>query len=168
MFDKVFEFIGNAWEDFCPFAVLNEFERGVVLRFGKYSRRIGPGLHFKLPFIEEVWSDTVVPRTINLMSQTLTTKDGKTVVVSSVITTIINDVKKALLCVDGVDNAMEDICYGLIGDMVLGHTWDEILALDVSEVCRSSMNEIGAQYGIEITNVQFQDIAYIKTYRIMR
>ena len=32
---------------------VREYERAVVLRFGKYHTEVGPGLHFKIPWIDE-------------------------------------------------------------------------------------------------------------------
>jgi len=34
--------------------VINAGERGVVLRFGEVNRVVGPGLHFKTPFMEDI------------------------------------------------------------------------------------------------------------------
>lgn len=34
--------------------VINAGERGVVLRFGKLNRIVDPGLHFKMPFMEDI------------------------------------------------------------------------------------------------------------------
>lgn len=40
---------------FSSFYTIKPGEAGVVLQFGKYSRTTQPGLHFKIPFIEELF-----------------------------------------------------------------------------------------------------------------
>jgi len=167
MFDRIANFLTTVWEHLLPFFIVNQFERALVLRFGKFNRELDPGFHWKIPLIEDVWDDIIVPRTINLSPQTLTTKDEKNLVVSTVITVQIVDVKKSILEIEGLDDAMEDICYGVIGDVLTEYTWKELMETDVREECAEEMNNLGNKYGFNIINVQFPDFASIRSYRLI-
>src|SRR6185295_11325301 len=103
MFDRLFDIVFQFLDLFKFWVVLDPFEQGVVLRLGKYQRTVSEGFHFVYPFnVDNVLVDNVVPRTINLGEQGLTTKDGKTITVSAVVTAKISDIRKALLDVEHV------------------------------------------------------------------
>ena len=79
MFDRLFDFLFRFIELFRCFTVINEYERGIVLRLGKYNRELDKGFHWLLPLaIEEALSENVVITTINLNSQSLTDRDWET------------------------------------------------------------------------------------------
>ena len=167
MFDKLIDVLLQWAGFFIPFVVIDEFERGVVLRFGRPVRDLGPGFHWIIPFqVDRVMADNVVPRTINLGSQSLTTKDGKAVVVAGVVTAQIRDVRKALLEVEGVDDACIDSSYGAIGALVASHTWEEVQHEDFSDVLTKACRKQAWRFGIEIQKVQLSDLTLARTYRL--
>jgi len=112
MFEKLVAYISERIDRLLPWVELTDTDAGIVLRFGKYSRSVGPGLNLKWPIIEQVLTETIVITTLPLRSQTLTTKDGKSVVVSSIVKYAIKDVKPYLLEIwDAVD---------VLGDTTMG------------------------------------------------
>lgn len=167
MFDKLIDVLVSIADQFRFFQVIREFERGVVLRFGKFSRSLEPGFHWILPFsIENVVLDNVVPRTVNLGAQALTTKDGKNVVVSGVVTAAIRDIEKALLEVESVDDAIKDSCYATIAALISAATWDEIRSEEFVDRLTKACRKQAWKYGVEITRVQLSDIALAKALRV--
>jgi len=167
MFDKFIDVLLTCIQWFVPFVVVDQFERAIVLRFGKFHRHLEPGFHWVIPLeVEKVLADNVVPRTVNLGAQSLTTKDGKLVVVGGVITASIRDVKKALLEVEGVDDALKDSCYGAIGSLIAAHTWAEIQQEDFSETLTKACRKQAWKYGIEIERVQLSDLTLARTFRL--
>lgn len=165
--DRLFEFITSVARFFVFWVVINEYERAVLLRLGKFQRILEPGLHFVIPFaVDQAMVDNVVTRTSDLSSQSLTTKDNKTVTLTAVITSNIRDIKKALLEVEGVDHALVDSCSGAIGDYVKDLTWEELRsslsAESLTKLCRKN----AWRYGIEIERVQLADLASSRVIRL--
>ena len=71
MFEKLIDLLVGAWHRLCPLEIIEAYNRGVVLRFGRYHRTLEPGLHWKWPVAEDVvsvlspdalpqWSDVIV------------------------------------------------------------------------------------------------------------
>lgn len=166
MIDRIIDVLLQFAAWFIPFVVIDEFERAVVLRFGKKHRTLEPGFHWLWPLgIEKALADNVVPRTTNLNTQSLTTKDGKTIVVGGVVTSSIRDIVKSTLEVEGVDHALQDSCLGAIASAVAAHTWDEIHTEDFAEVLTKECRKQGWRFGIEIHRVQLSDLSLAKTFR---
>lgn len=169
MFDKLvdtfFQFIGF----FRFFAIVKEFERAVVLRFGRYHKCLEPGLHIIVPFyVDNVLTDNVVPRTVNLGAQALTTLDGKTITVSAIVTAQISDIRKATLDVEDVNQALMDSCYAAIGDLVVAHNWESVRSPEFAELCTKACRKQARRYGIEILRVQLADLCPSKGLRLFQ
>ncbi len=165
--DRLIDVILNSVKLFIPFVVVDAYERGVVLRFGVFNRELGPGLHWCWPFsVERVLHDNVVTRTHMMPSQTLTTKDGKTISVTAVVTCRIKHVRKALLEVEGAEHALLDSCSAHIAAHVGTRTWEE-LRTDAAEVIVAPCRKQAFTYGIEIDRVQLSDLALCRVVRLI-
>jgi modulator of FtsH protease HflK len=162
--DRLIDLLLQSIGFFVPFVVVDHYEEAVVLRFGVFHRKLAPGFHWIIPFqVERAIADNVVPRTVNLGAQSLTTSDGKSIVVSGVITASIRDIKKATLEVESVDHALRDSCYGAIGIHVAGNTWDHLRTEEGSEALTKACRKQGWRYGLEIEKVQLSDLTYSKS-----
>ncbi len=169
MFDKLIDLFIQFAEFFRFFAVIDEYERAVVLRLGRYHKCLEPGLHFVLPGnIDNVLVDRVIPRTVNLGSQGLVTKDSKTITLSAVITAQIRDIRKAILEVENVDEALMDSCYATIGDLVVAHDWDSIKTPEFAETVTKACRKQAFRYGIEILRVQLSDLTPSRALRLFQ
>ncbi len=167
MIEKLLETIGQIWQLFLPWYVINEYEKGVVLRFGKWNREIGPGFHWLIPLgVDRVQADNVVFRTMDLPAQSLTTVDDINVVVSAVVTAKIRNIKKALLEVEGADDAIKDACVGTIGELVSASTWDELRQPKFQERLATACHERATGWGFDIKSARLSDLTKASTLRI--
>jgi regulator of protease activity HflC (stomatin/prohibitin superfamily) len=169
MFDKLIDILLQFVDLFRFFIVIDEFERAVVLRLGKFNRTLEPGLHFLIPFnVDNTIVDNVVPRTVNLGAQGLTTKDGKTITLSAVVTAQIRDIRKATLEVEHVNEALVDSCYATIGDLVVAHDWDDVRKPEFSITLHKACRRQAMKYGIEILRVQLSDLTPSRAIRLFQ
>jgi len=156
------------WRGLVPFVVLDQYERGVVLRFGKYRRDIGPGWWWLLPLgIEKAISDSVAVSTTTLPPQSLTTKDGHSVVVSLVLTHRVHDIRVLLLEVEGKDQACLDCAAGVLALEISSHGWAEIVHADFLTAVHRSVRKRAFRYGIEVLAAAFSDLQRCKSFRIL-
>jgi regulator of protease activity HflC (stomatin/prohibitin superfamily) len=168
MLNRLIDLLITVWESLLPFTVIYDFERGVILRLGRYNRSIGPGFHWRWPLgIEAVFIDNVVPHPIALAQQSLTTADKLTIVLTPIITYRIQNVRKFLLELEGGEQAIMDVAPGIITDYVMEHDW-EILCDDknVSEELRTLIHEAVKEWGVKVTKVQLRDLSIAKSYRL--
>lgn len=167
MIDRLLDFLLEILDLFRFWTVIDAFEEGVVLRLGKYSRTIGPGLHLMLPFgLEEDMTESVVPTTKNLGPQSLTTFDDVAVVVSGVITYRIHDIKKVLLEVEDAETCLEDSSYGVIGEMVNHTEWDSLIDAEFHEELSKMIRKRAWRWGIEVMQVQLAEVAKCWSVRL--
>ncbi len=166
-FSWVKELLVAWWEWLLPFTVIDAYEEAVVLRLGNFHRQLKSGFHLIIPFgAERVISDEVVSRVINLNSQSLTTLDGITVVVGGAVTMSIFNIKKAMLSVKTVEQAISDACCGVIGKAVRGTRWDDLTSDKFVDGLTARCHEYAKKYGITIERVQLTDLARMRALRL--
>jgi regulator of protease activity HflC (stomatin/prohibitin superfamily) len=166
--EKLIELVEKFLEFFRFCEVIDSYQCGVHLRKGKFLRRLEPGIRFQLPFyIDSFITETGVTQVYQGATQSLVTKDGKAVAVGAVITYHIHNPEKALLEVHDVNTAICDACFATIAEQVAATTWDDIrtpaFADDMTAACR----KLGFKYGIEVERVRFNELAPLRTYRLI-
>jgi len=165
MFDKLIDFLMQFMEDIVPFKVINEWEKGVFLRFGKCIKVVDSGLKFKIPFVDKIWVTPVITQTIHLQPQTLTTLDEKNIVLKSILRYHIHDVNKFLLNVMNASDVLVDTTQGIIRDTVEGYNWEDLY--EVNNYLKNQVMCIVEDWGITIEMVTITDLGIIQTFRIM-
>ena len=107
--------------------IVRATHEAVKWRCGKDAIRLKPGLHIYWPITTEVEQIVVARQPTNLVAQTLTTLDGKSVVVGAVIVYRINDAVQAIGRIKhDVDQTIGDITQAAIADIIASHTLAEI------------------------------------------
>lgn len=165
MFDKLIDLIVTFIHDFLPIKIVDQWEKGVHLRFGKYLRVVGPGLKWKLPFFDKIWLTPVITQTVNLKPQTVTSLDERNVVLSSIVRYHIHDVQKFLLGVMHANDVLVDTTQGIIRDIVERTTWEDLV--DLNKIVKPEVNKQVQKWGITVELVSFPDLGEIQTVRIM-
>jgi regulator of protease activity HflC (stomatin/prohibitin superfamily) len=167
MFDKIASFLQQFAELFRCWVVIDEYERGVLLRLGRFKRELSPGIHWCVPFaVDRVLHDNVVTRTHTMHPQSLTTKDQITVSVTAVVTASIKHIRKALLEVENMDHALLDSCSAAITTHVATHEWTQLNGAETNETLTKVCRAQAWRYGIEIERVQLADFARCRVIRL--
>jgi regulator of protease activity HflC (stomatin/prohibitin superfamily) len=65
--------------------IVRQYEKGLVERFGRYSRTVDPGLNFIIPFIEQLQRVDMREQVVDVPPQEVITKDNVVVTVDAVV-----------------------------------------------------------------------------------
>lgn len=163
MFDKLIDVFLQFAELFRIYTIVAEFEEAVVLRFGRYNRTLGPGLHFMWPFLfEDYISTNVVYKTGRSANQVLTAKDGTTIVLSITIGYTVKNTRKYLLDVDDPKDVFTDMVTGAAAALVKESTWQEITSADFDEKLYELTRKRGFRFGVELEYLKITDVSKTK------
>jgi regulator of protease activity HflC (stomatin/prohibitin superfamily) len=140
--------------------VIAQYEKGLVLRLGRYRATVGPGLTFLVPVIEDLMKVDMRERVINVEPQKVITKDNVSVVVDAVIYYRISDPVKATFEVQNFGYAATTLAQtnlrNLIGDKSLDET---LTARDtINANLRNVLDEATNTWGVKVTRVEVQKI----------
>jgi len=168
MFDKLIDVFLSIWEWFIPFFVIDEYERGVVLQFGKYRRTVGPGIWLMCPFgIDDAKYETVVRQTADLVVQSLTTLDKKSVSLKAIVIFKIVDIKKFLLQIDEGEVDVMNMVIGVISDTVELTRWEDIPTKEFNRKVLKASRHICEKYcGVKILAIKWSDKTTARSIRL--
>lgn len=167
MLDRLIDFFLQFIDQLLPLTVVNQTDKGVRLRFGKFREVLYSGWYYKIPFIDEVIKHTVLWTTISLTSQSLTTKDGRDIVIKGIVKYRIVDIRIFLLEVWDAVDAISDMTQGIIFDIVKEKAWDELQTIDLKPLITRKVRNEAKRWGIEVETVTLSDLAKIKSIRLL-
>lgn len=140
--------------------VIEQYERGVVFRFGRVMGEKDPGLVAIVPFVYVLRKVSFRIVTMPIQSQGIITRDNVSVDVSAVAYYRVVDATKSVVAIESVANAIDQIAQTTLRKVVGQHTLDEMLAetdkinIDIKEI----LDLQTADWGVLVTLVELKDI----------
>ena len=140
--------------------VASQWERGVVLRLGKYQRLCGPGIVYIVPFIESVRFVELRLMTLNIPSQRVITRDNVPASVDGVLFFLVADPKKAVLDIQNYRFAVSQYSQATLRDVIGGMSLDELLSEreQIQQRIVEIVEERIKSWGLHIDMIRLQDI----------
>ncbi|PIZ66615.1 SPFH/Band 7/PHB domain protein [Candidatus Roizmanbacteria bacterium CG_4_9_14_0_2_um_filter_39_13] len=145
---------------FASVKIVQQQERGIVLRLGKYKALADPGLNLVMPYIESMIKVDMRERVINVDPQKVITKDNVSVTVDAVIYYKIVDPVKAEFEVEDFGNAATTLAQTNLRNIVGDKTLDETLTArdHINTSLRLVLDEATNGWGVKVTRVEVQKI----------
>ena len=140
--------------------VVKQYEKGLVIRLGRYSHTADAGLVFLIPFIDSIIRVDMREALINVLPQQVITADNVVVTVDAVIYYKVVDPVKAEFEIQNFNFAATTLAQtnlrNLIGDKQLDET---LTARDVINTSlREVLDEATNPWGVKVTKVELQKI----------
>lgn len=160
MFERLIELLIEFIELFQFFVYIDEFDRGVVLRTGKYARTIEPGLRLVIPMgIERVIMVNIKPEPVLLDNQSVHTKDDYLINLQVGMSLRVRDPKRYLIDYEDTENLICMLVNGLVAHAVQEHTWKEVNKPSFIPDLRKGANKIARKRGAFIDKLVLIDLA---------
>ncbi len=140
--------------------VVNQYERGIVLRLGKYSRTLNPGLRVIIPYLDKMTKVDVRTTPMDIPKQEVITRDNVTVNVDAIVYFKVLNAEKAVLETTNYTYATSTFAQTALRDVTGNFDLDEILSKrdEISEKIREIVDVQTDKWGIDIENVKLQNI----------
>ena len=135
---------------------------GVRFKHGKFASAIKPGLCIYWPIVTEVDIIPVARQTHNMPSQSLTTKDGKKVVVGGVVVYSVKDIVACMSKNWDVYDTINDITLCAIMHVITKHDYAFILEHITDEIQVELTKETRRRlksYGIQVIRTALTDFS---------
>jgi regulator of protease activity HflC (stomatin/prohibitin superfamily) len=140
--------------------VVNEYERGVVFRLGRYVGVRGPGLILLIPFIERMVKVELRVVTMDVPQQECITMDTVTVKVDAVVYFRVMKPESAILNVEQYIRATSLLCQTTLRNVVGQSELEDLLAKrdKINEKLQAIIDESTEPWGIKVTLVEVRDV----------
>jgi regulator of protease activity HflC (stomatin/prohibitin superfamily) len=140
--------------------IVQQYEKGVIFRFGRVIGEKEPGLVVIVPFVNVLRKVSFRIVTLPIQSQGIITRDNVSVDVSAVSYYRVVDATKSVVAIENVEEAINQIAQTTLRKVVGQHTLDEMLAetdkinIDIKEI----LDVQTADWGVLVTLVELKDI----------
>ena len=139
---------------------INEYERGILFRFGKFKHLLKPGWRLILPIIESYKKVDIRTKVADVPEQDAITKDNVSIRINAVIYYKIFDASKSIIAVENYHYAVSQLAQTTMRNAVGSVSLDELLSErdKISlEICKI-IDEATDPWGIKVENVELKDI----------
>jgi regulator of protease activity HflC (stomatin/prohibitin superfamily) len=138
----------------------NEYERGVVLRLGRFDRIAGPGWSLVFPLFERYFKVDLRLQVYNIPPQEVVTRDKVRFLLSPEIFMYVTDPKAAMMNVGDykhatlgyVNSSLTHDCGNSTSDYIITHMDD--LTHSLEDRINHISNEPGKEWGIKVVKIK--------------
>lgn len=140
---------------------IEEYERGILFSFGKFSKILNPGWNIVLPIFQSYKKVDIRTKAVDVPEQDAITKDNVSIRINAVIYYKVFDASKAILAVQDYYYAVGQLAQTTMRNAVGAVTLDELLSEreKISENICKIIDEATDPWGIKVENVELKDIA---------
>ena len=145
---------------FSAIKVLREWERGVILRLGKFQAVRGPGITFVIPGIERMFRINTRVVTVDVPPQDIITKDNVTLKVNAVVFFRILSPKEAVVNVEDFYGATYQKAQTVLRNVLGQFQLDDLLSERdaINHRLQSIMDAETDQWGIKVDSVEIKHL----------
>jgi regulator of protease activity HflC (stomatin/prohibitin superfamily) len=142
------------------FKILNEYERGVVFTFGRYTGVKGPGIIILIPFVQRMVKVDLRVVVLDVPTQDVISRDNVSVKVNAVIYFRIVEPDKAIIQVASPFEATSQLAQTTLRSVLGQHELDEMLSqrdklnIDIQRILDTATDA----WGIKVTNVEIKHV----------
>lgn len=140
--------------------ILNEYERGVVFRFGRLMGARGPGMIILIPGIEKMVRIDLRTVTMDVPPQDIITRDNVTVKVNAVIYFRVMDASRAVVEVENYLLATSKLAQTTLRSVVGQVEMDTLLASrdTINQRIQAILDQQTEPWGVKVSNVEVKQV----------
>jgi regulator of protease activity HflC (stomatin/prohibitin superfamily) len=140
--------------------IIKQYEQGILFRFGRVLGVRQPGLRVIIPLVDVLHRVSMRIVTMPIQSQGIITRDNVSVDVSAVAYFRVVDATKAVVAIENVRAAIDQIAQTTLRKEVGQHTLDETLSEtdSINTDIRRILDVATEEWGVQVTMVELKDI----------
>jgi len=139
---------------------INQYERGIMFTFGRFTGVKEPGWRIVIPIFQRIQKVDIRTKAVDVPDQEAITKDNIPVRINAVIYYKINHPEKAILEVENFFWAMSQMAQTTMRNAVGETTLDNLLQNrdDISKNIQKIIDKASDPWGIYVASVELKDI----------
>lgn len=140
--------------------VIKQWERGIVLRFGRFTNLRSPGLNLIIPYVDRMFKVDTRVETMVVEPQEVITKDNVTVQVDAVVYFQVINPEDAVMKVMDYEQATTQISLTTLRSVLGQSELDELLSHRdrINERLQQIIDEHTEPWGVQVTAVEVKDV----------
>lgn len=145
--------------------VIASWEQGIRIRLGKTTKRLDPGPHFRIPFFDRIYVQSVRLRITHAKDQSISTKDGVIVTFSIALQYQISDIVKLYQTVASVEAVLLFKAISRASSMISTSVIQDLNPKQLEDMINLDMP--GEEYGLDSVRVSVISFCTARCYRLI-
>ncbi|MFH2063318.1 MAG: slipin family protein [bacterium] len=139
---------------------INQYQRGVKFRLGKYVGMREPGWRLVLPIFEQMYKVDIRVKAVDVPHQEAITRDNISTQINAVIYYQVSDAAKAVIEVEDFRYAVSQLAQTTMRNVVGEMELDELLSKREAASARIKeiVDHLTDPWGIRVNNVELKDV----------
>ncbi len=145
--------------------VIALWEQGLRVRLGKTATLLRPGVHFRIPFLDRVFVQSIRCRTLVQTSQTVTTLDKRTVTFTLAVDYYIVDIRRLFNTLSSPEITIMTRACGTVANFIATQNRIDLGPAKIGEVATNSIET--KNWGIGGVKATVTSFAEARVYRLL-
>jgi len=140
--------------------IVQQFQRGLVFRFGRYASTRGPGLTWIVPIVDRMQIVDVRVVTLHIEPQETMTRDNVPVKINAVVWYRVTNPEHAIIEVSDYERAIAQTSLTTLRTVMGQHSLDELLKEQdkLSAMLKETIDKLTELWGIQVERVEIKDV----------
>ena len=142
--------------------VINQYERAIILRLGNFKKRVLPGIHVRIPLIDNVLVIDIRERVREFNAERMLTKDNVPVTIDAILRYKIIEERAndALLNVENFNEMIKQVSQTTLRNNIGASLFQEILSKreEINQHIKSLIAKESNNWGIMVTGVEIRQV----------
>jgi regulator of protease activity HflC (stomatin/prohibitin superfamily) len=164
--NQVKEFLEYIFNAFKIFVIVQPWQNALIVRNGKIRKEVSGGIYFKIPYFDSVFVQENRLRVVLFSIQTLTSKDGQAITISTSLGYSINSIQKLYKSLYHPETTLGNIAMGFLADYVYANEVKNISPLNIEQLILEQLKK--EDYGINFHYVKITNFAVVRTIRLIQ
>lgn len=143
-------------------AIIDQFERGVRLSFGRHTATCEPGLRLKIPIYHQMYYVDLREKVVGIKPQNIVTQDNVSCQVDATVRFKVSTPEKAILEVNDYYQGTVLMAEVVLREVLGTHSVNEILSRrdDLAKAIKDQLANLSEKWGVDVNGVQIKDILF--------
>lgn len=164
--NQVKDFIEYIFNALKIWIIIQPWQQGIRVRNGNKTKLLNKGIYFKIPYFDSVYVQESRLRIGDTPTQTVTTKDGKTITICSAIGYSIVDIEKLYDTLYHPETTISNIATSEVATYIFTKNSDEIKPKDIEAAVLKELN--ASDYGLKFEYFKITSFAIARTFRLIQ
>lgn len=164
----VLDYLARLFRGIAFWVVVLPWQQALRVRAGRYVRLLSGGIFLKLPVLDVIQIESVRRRTSLVPTQTLSTSDGATVVVSAVVGYAIGDLEKLYRSLHHAEDTIAQSAQGVIAEEVFRLRRSEIDPAKLADLVNRRLEQMFSPYGLDQVGLRITDFSFLRAIRLIQ
>jgi len=142
--------------------VINQYDRAIVLRLGVYKKQVRPGIHTRIPLIDNVLVIDIREKVREFNAERMLTKDNVPVTIDAILRYKILEERAndALLNVENFNEMIKQVSQTTLRNNIGSSLFQEILSKreEINHAIKSIISKESYNWGIMVTGVEIRQV----------